>query len=263
MVGRHEIIDRLPDLIPDYRYVRRTWNDALRKWSNTGDASQAPYVLTERSFGSYVRPERAVNVILLTGPNGVGKDSFIRLGFSLGFGGVMVRRDTTRRKRPGEVQDVDYHFTGKFRFVLNSLFGVYLFRTSHDRKGYDVCRGIRKKEFNRAIDTAHFAVLTGGPTTLEALPSIMRSYRVRDIRVGSVYMLPPSVDEWLTRLLVRSADDPVQISELPQRISDSLGMLGKLADGSLKADLITVNDDRNAILARTGRIVRAMTGSTY
>ncbi len=55
-------------------------------------------------------------VIVLSGPSGVGKDATIARIKEIGVKFHYVVTATTREKRPGEVDGIDYHFLGRRQF---------------------------------------------------------------------------------------------------------------------------------------------------
>src|SRR3989344_3098598 len=101
------IPDYLGTHVEDILTVWKRWNSSLGMWAQT-DPTNAPNALMARSFSEYKQTD-PVNCVVLTGPNGGGKNRFITDGLAL-YDGALVVRDTTRVPRPNEVDGVDYNF---------------------------------------------------------------------------------------------------------------------------------------------------------
>lgn len=223
------------------------WASAIERWSGT-DVKNAPSKLMSDSFARF-RPSGPNNCVILVGPNGGGKNTFIEKGL-VPLGGHMIVRDTTRKKRSTEIDGRDYNFITKDEFARRE--GSYLFATNHcyDQAGvedYDVGRGILKEAFDNSLDTNPFIIITGGPITLIKLVPRLKCYEDREVSLTTVYLIPPSFPTLLDRLARRAEGDKVAQGEITRRICDSTKMLEHLASGLLQVDFVILNDDIDTI----------------
>ena len=56
-------------------------------------------------------------LVVLSGPSGVGKDATIQRMKERGYSCYFVVTATTRARRPGEIDGVDYHFVSQATFT--------------------------------------------------------------------------------------------------------------------------------------------------
>lgn len=180
-------------------------------------------------------------LIIVSGSSGVGKDATLDKMQKAGFPFRRVLTATTRQKRPGENDGVDYHFLseGKFRQMIKTneflewaeVYGNYY--------------GVPKREVKEALkqgwDTIVKVDVQGAATIKQILPDAV-----------FIFLMPPSVDELINRLKQRygssSAELDLRLSKV-QKEMESLSLF----------DYIVINhtDDLDLTVAQISAIVTA------
>ncbi len=172
-------------------------------------------------------------LVIISGPSGVGKDTIIR-----------VLRDnhpdaerhyvitcTTRGRRDGEVDGVDYHFIGHDAFLALREHGALLESAEVHGNWY----GTPKDQVAEALTAGRDAILKidvqGARTVRE---------QVRDTL--SIFIVPPSLDTLFGRLHARATERP---EELERRKRDAETELARQTD----YDYVVVNE--TGMVART------------
>ena len=142
------------------------------------------------------------NVLVITGPSGVGKGTLIR--------GVMERipelalsvSATTRAPRPGERDGIDYHFLTPAEFDRRVGDGGFVEHATYSGNRY----GTLRSELERCLDARIPVVLEievqGARQVREAMPD-----------ATAVFIAPPSLDALRARLVGRGTDSPEQVDE--------------------------------------------------
>ncbi|MGA2159760.1 MAG: guanylate kinase [Dehalococcoidia bacterium] len=139
--------------------------------------------------------KRVPLVIVISGPSGVGKDVVIDaiIGKSRNFYHVVTA--TTRKKRPGEVEGVDYFFLTKKEFMLKRLAGEFL----EYAEVYGNYYGVLNSEVTQALQEGKDVILKvdvqGALTLKRELPGAL-----------FIFLAPPSIDDLLKRMKKRNAD---------------------------------------------------------
>ena len=142
------------------------------------------------------------NVLVITGPSGVGKGTLIR--------GVMERipelalsvSATTRAPRPGERDGIDYHFLTPAEFDRRVGDGGFVEHATYSGNRY----GTLRSELERCLDA-------GIPVVLEIEVQGARQVREAMPDATAVFIAPPSLDALRARLVGRGTDSPEQVDE--------------------------------------------------
>jgi guanylate kinase len=134
-------------------------------------------------------------VIVLSGPSGVGKDATIAMIKEIGTKFHYVVTATTREKRPGEVDGVDYYFLDRDDFSKKIEQDDFL----EYAEVYGNFYGVPKKEVRQALQRGQDVIIkvdVQGATTLKKkIPDAV-----------FIFLMPPSLEDLLERLKVRNAD---------------------------------------------------------
>ncbi|GAC1508812.1 MAG: guanylate kinase [Candidatus Dormibacteraceae bacterium] len=168
---------------------------------------------------------RRGQLIVISGPSGVGKDTLIKLLLKLDRNLRYSVSCTTRSTRPGEVDGVDYSFLTHERFLQLVEKGAFLEHAEYNGNLYGTL--IERVEEARAA--GHDIVLK---------IEIHGAEQVREkVREGVfIFIAPPSVDELVKRQVKRNTES-----------SQDMAARRKIAELEMqfasKYDHVAVNDD--------------------
>ena len=140
-------------------------------------------------------------VIVLSGPSGVGKDTTIARIKEAGVKFHYVVTATTREKRPGEVDGVDYYFLDRRDFARKIERDDFL----EYAEVYGNFYGVPKKEVRQALQRGQDVIIKvdvqGAATLKKKIPDAV-----------FIFLLPPSLEDLLERLTARNADTEVAVN---------------------------------------------------
>lgn len=179
------------------------------------------------------------NLFIVSGPSGVGKTSLVKavvasmpnLRLSVSF--------TTRARRPGEQEGIDYHFVPRERFLDMRAHGDFLECAEVFGNWY----GTSKQWVQQQMDT-------GVDVVLEIDWQGAHQARTHFTDPVTVMVVPPSIDNLESRLRARAQDDDQVIAA---RMAAASAELAHFAD----YDYLVINDRFESALADLGSIVRA------
>jgi guanylate kinase len=169
----------------------------------------------------------ASNVLVVTGPSGVGKGTLIN--------GLLERMPdlrlsisaTTRPPREGEVDGRDYYFLSEEEFDERVRRGDFVEHAVYAGNRY----GTLREELERPARGIVLEIdLQGARQVREALPEATQ-----------VFIAPPSLEELRSRLERRGSDSPEQIQERLALAPRELAAREEFAK-------VVVNDDRERAL---------------
>lgn len=149
-------------------------------------------------FGRPPEPQ----LVVLSGPSGVGKDSALMRMRELGFPFHFVVTATDRPQRPGEIDGVDYHFvsTARFEQMIAEQELLEWARVYNDYKG------IPKWDVRNALNSGRDVILridVQGVATLKKLaPDAL-----------TIFIAPSNFNDLRVRLRTRRTDSPNEIEE--------------------------------------------------
>jgi len=179
-------------------------------------------------------------LIVLSSPSGAGKSTISRMLLQADANITMSISATTRPMRPGEKQDVDYHFvdTAEFeRLVQADEFAEWAYVFDHM---YGSPKEPIKEALKEGRDTL-FDIDWQGTQQLE--------YAFRTDLV-LIFILPPSMRELERRLHERGTDSDEIIAN---RMKRAAGEIGHWAE----YDYVLINDDMDKCLEDVRAIIAA------
>ena len=177
-------------------------------------------------------------LIVLSSPSGAGKSTISRLLLEADDNITMSVSATTRPKRPGEVDGVDYHFvdTAEFeRLIKADEFAEWAYVFDHM---YGSPKEPIKEALKAGRDTL-FDIDWQGTQQLE--------YAFRTDLV-LIFILPPSMRELERRLHERATDSEEIIAGRMKRASGEIGHWAEY-------DYVLINDDMEKCLADVKAII--------
>ncbi len=140
-------------------------------------------------------PECPGLLIVVSGPSGVGKDAALKRMRILNYPFHFLVTNTTRPKRPDEIEDVDYHFISNERFAELDQKGEFLEHAVV--YGYDY--GNSKSEVREALAHGQDVIMRidvqGAATIKRLVPDAV-----------FIFLLPPSIDALEARLRKRHTE---------------------------------------------------------
>ncbi len=178
-------------------------------------------------------------LFIVTAPSGAGKTSLVK---------ALIEREqqlrvsvshTTRAKRPGEVDGVNYHFVDEAAF-MEMLGEGNFFESAHV---YGNHYGTSQLWVNEQLEA-------GCDVILEIDWQGAVQIRNLDPNACSIFILPPSLETLKTRLQNRAQDDPETIDK---RMNEAVAEISHVAE----ADFVVINDDFDTALEDLSSIIRS------
>jgi guanylate kinase len=177
------------------------------------------------------------DVLVITGPSGVGKGTLIRLLLDRFPDMKLSVSATTRAPRPGEEDGVDYHFLSPEEFQEKIDRDEFLEWAGYAGNRYGTLRSELERD-------AH-------PLVLEIEVQGARQVRARVRDAVTVFIEPPSEEALRTRLVGRGSDDPDQIERRLETAWSELAARDEF-------DHVIVNDDLDAAVEELSNLVASI-----
>ena len=183
---------------------------------------------------------------MLSAPSGGGKTTIAKmllqgredLGYSVSA--------TTRPKRPDERDGVDYHFLSRDEFIRRQEQGEFLEWATYGGELY----GTLKSEIERIFAQGRHAVLD---VEIEGARQIRKNFPNSLL----LFVLPPSAEALVHRLIGRNTEDPALVRERIVRAADELTAVAEYDYAILNEDLVVAVAQVAAILeAESWRVDR-------
>jgi guanylate kinase len=183
-------------------------------------------------------------LLVLSAPSGGGKTTIAKmllqgrddLGYSVSA--------TTRAKRSGELDGVDYHFLTRAEFERRLKAGEFIESATYAGELY----GTLKSEIERIFSEGRHAVLD---VEIEGARQIRRNFRNSLL----LFVLPPSADVLLSRLKGRNTEDPAVLRQRVIRAAEELAVVSEYDYAIVNEDLIAAVGQVAAILEAEARRV--------
>ena len=185
-------------------------------------------------------------LIVISGPSGVGKGTVRKALFEMKNHNLTYSVSmTTRAKRPGEVDGVDYYFTTKEEFENRIKNNKFLEYAEFVGNYY----GTPLDKVNEKLDSGHEVVLE-----IEVEGALQVKKKIPDCVM--IFIVPPSKEDLYKRLKSRGTESEEIIIE---RIEKANREFKK----AKFYDYIVVNDEVNNAADRILAIIRAEHARTY
>jgi guanylate kinase len=183
-------------------------------------------------------------LLVLSAPSGGGKTTIAKmllqgrddLGYSVSA--------TTRAKRSGELDGVDYHFLTRAEFEQRLKAGEFIESATYAGELY----GTLKSEIERIFSEGRHAVLD---VEIEGARQIRRNFKNSLL----LFVLPPSADVLLSRLKGRNTEDPSVLRQRVMRAAEELAVVSEYDYAIVNEDLIAAVGQVAAILEAEARRV--------
>jgi guanylate kinase len=182
-------------------------------------------------------------VFVITGPSGVGKGTLIRSLRDRVPELELSVSATTRAPRPGEVDDVDYHFLSDQEFDRRLARGDFVEHACYSGRRY----GTLRSELERRV-------AAGVPVVLEIEVQGARQVRRALPEAVQVFIAPPSLEALRARLVGRGTDDSAQVEERLRTAAREL-------EAQPEFRHVVVNDRLEDAVEELVRIVRGVVGT--
>ena len=185
-------------------------------------------------------------LLVLSSPSGGGKTSIAK--------NLLQARDdlaysvsaTTRPRREGERDGVDYHFIGRDEFMRRAEAGEFLEWASYAGNLY----GTLRSEIDRIVGRGRTAVLD---VEIEGARQIRASFP----NSLHLFVLPPSADVLVGRLTARNTEPAAVVRERITRAVDELAAVAEYDYAIVNEDLVLAVAQVAAILdAEARRVIR-------
>jgi guanylate kinase len=178
-------------------------------------------------------------LIVISGPTGSGKTTVAKRVVAEMEMATFSISHTTREKRPGEVDGVDYHFVSEEDFLKMVYQGEFLEYAKVHKNLY----GTHKNEWERAKKDGKDLVLDidvqGGEQVLKSFDDAIL-----------IFVLPPSFDELIRRISIRKEENDF---DLETRLKTALSEL----DFADNYHYNIINEKVDAVVEEVKQIVQA------
>ena len=155
-------------------------------------------------------------VFVITGPSGVGKGTLIRTLLERVGELELSVSATTRRPRPGEAHEVDYHFLSDAEFADRVAAGDFVEWAEYSGRRY----GTLRSELRRQLDA-------GRPVVLEIEVQGARQVREAMPEAVQIFIEPPDGEALKDRLVGRGTDDQTEIARRLAVAEEELAAAGE------------------------------------
>lgn len=179
-------------------------------------------------------------LIVLSSPSGAGKSTISRMLLESDGEVTMSVSATTRPRRSGEIEDVDYHFVDDAKFdqmVEDGEFAEWAYVFDHRY-------GSPKEPIKDALKVGHDILFDIDWQGTQQLRGAFGTDLVR------IFILPPSMEELERRLRSRGTDSEAVIQSRMTRAASEIGHWGEY-------DYVLINKDMDECLAEVQSIIAA------
>ncbi len=180
-------------------------------------------------------------LFIISAPSGAGKTSLVNALLKDGSDpllGVSISH-TTRARRPGEVDGVNYHFVTVEDFRAMQRDDAFLESAEVFGNLYGTSRAWVQSQLEQGLDVILEIDWQGAAQVRERMP-----------RSRSIYILPPSLASLGERLTGRAQDDEETINRRMRQATDEISHYDA-------ADYVVINEDFATALQDLRAIVRA------
>lgn len=179
------------------------------------------------------------DLYVVSAPSGAGKTSLVAALEAAEPGLRVCVSHTTRPRRPGETDGVDYHFVDEAAFVAMIEADAFL---EHAR--------VFERRYGSARDSVQRLLDAGDDVILEIDWQGAGQVRKRHPDCVGIFILPPSRESLAARLAGRAQDSDEVIARRMREAKAEMSHYGEF-------DYLVVNDDFQVALADLQSIVRS------
>lgn len=172
-------------------------------------------------------------VLVVSAPSGAGKTTVVDALLARRHGLGRAVTHTTRAPRPGERDGVDYHFVSPDEFACRDAEGAFLEQAAIYGNRYGTSRREVESRLAAGKDVVLVIDWQGARSVREKLADSA------DIRLFTVFVLPPSLEVLEQRLSGRNTESAEQLQR-------RLGMAREEMDHASEFDACVVNDRLDA-----------------
>jgi guanylate kinase len=178
-------------------------------------------------------------LLVISGPSGVGKGTLVERLLAARRDCVLSISDTTRPRRPGETDGVQYGFLSREEFERRRAAGWFLEWAEVHGHLYGTPAAFVEREIEKGRVVVLEVDVQGGA-----------SVRRAQSQAVSVFLCPPSLEALRQRLMTRHTDPPEVVE---RRLVEAPRELAQYRE----YDYLILNDDRDQATARLVGIVDA------
>jgi guanylate kinase len=154
-----------------------------------------------RRQGSPLNLPKKPLLIILSGPSGVGKDALLNRMKELKYPLEYITTLTTRRRRAGERNHIDYHFVTTERFQEMMEKGELLEYANVYGNWYGVPKQMVKQALESGHDTIAKVDIQGAASIKKIVPHAV-----------FIFLMPPSIEELGVRLKKRHTESSFDLN---------------------------------------------------
>jgi guanylate kinase len=158
--------------------------------------------------------KRSGLLVVLSGPSGAGKDTVLNRMKQLGFPFHYVVTATTRPRRAGENNGVDYYFCSEAEFQEMMQQGELL----EWAKVYGHWYGVPKQQVKQALETRKDVIVK---------VDVQGAATIKNLLSGAVlvFLAPPSIKEYEERLRQRKTESETELKLRIEKATEEMGSL--------------------------------------
>lgn len=179
-------------------------------------------------------------MLVLSSPSGAGKSSISRQLLEAEDDLTLSVSATTRARRPGETDGVDYHFTDEMSFQIGINKGEFLEYAKVFGNYYGTPRALVEDKLSSGKDVLFDIDWQGTQQLADIMPEDL----------VKVFILPPSVSELEKRLLRRAQDTADVVAQRMAKAADEMSHYPEY-------DYIIVNHDLATSVRQVEQILHA------
>jgi guanylate kinase len=177
-------------------------------------------------------------VFVITGPSGVGKGTLIRTLLERVDELELSVSATTRRPRPGEVHEVDYHFLSDQEFDHRLAAGEFVEHATYSGHRYGTLRSELEGRVAQGTPVLLEIEIQGARQVREAMPDAVQ-----------VFIAPPSLEALKARLVGRGTNSPRDMEARMRTAREEMEAQGEFSH-------VVVNDRLEQAVSELAAIVQ-------
>ena len=177
-------------------------------------------------------------VLVITGPSGVGKGTVIRLLLDRFPRMALSISATTRRPRPGETAGVDYHYLSPEEFQERIDSDDFLEWAEYAGNRYGTLRSEVESRLERGRSVVVEIELEGARAIRRMVPEAV-----------TIFIAPPSMAELARRLVTRATDSECEIQARLEVGEREIQAMGEFDHRVVNEDVEAASEELAGVLA--------------